>query len=96
MEINKKPEKDQSSGQENSHNNMIFVNGREFNWRDKEISFVQVIELAFGSYDTSPSAAYTMAFKRGRGNKPEGVLTYGESVKVKDKMIFNVTRTDKS
>lgn len=86
----------QNNGHGNDHSNIIFVNGREFNWSEKEISFVQVIELFFGTFDNSPGAAYTVAFKRGQGNKPEGVLNYGQSVMVKDKMIFNATRTDKS
>lgn len=86
----------QNNGHGNNHHNIIYVNGREYNWNEKEISFIQVIELFFGIFDASPGAAYTVAYKRGQGNKPEGVLNYGESTKVKDKMIFNATRTDKS
>jgi len=86
----------QNNGHGNGNSNTIIVNGREYSWNEKEISFVQVIELFFGTFDNSPGAAYTVAFKRGQGNKPEGVLNFGESVKVKDKMIFNATRTDKS
>jgi len=33
---------------------------------------------------------------RGEGKKPEGSLVEGESVKIKDGMIFDVTRTDQS
>lgn len=86
----------QNNGQGNDRSSIIYVNGREYNWSEKEISFVQVIKLFFGTFDNSPGAAYTVAFKRGQGNKPEGILNFGESVKVKDKMIFNATRTDKS
>lgn len=35
-------------------------------------------------------------YRRGEGNKPEGSLVQGETVKIKDGMIFNVTATDKS
>jgi len=32
----------------------------------------------------------------GHGSKPEGTLVEGDTVKVKEGMIFNVARTDKS
>ncbi|WP_408626473.1 multiubiquitin domain-containing protein [Amycolatopsis thermoflava] len=39
---------------------------------------------------------FTVTFRRGSGHKPEGTLRPGETVKVKEGMIFNVTATDKS
>ena len=74
----------------------IIVNGREKPWNDKEISFEQVIVLAFGSYEENQNRVFTVTYKRGHGNKPEGTMVKGDIVKVKDKMIFNVTATDKS
>lgn len=43
-----------------------------------------------------PEIIYTVTYRKGDGHKPEGTLTEGERVKVKDGMIFNVTATDKS
>jgi Multiubiquitin len=74
----------------------IIVNGRPKVWTDKEISFSQVVEFAFGSYQENGQTVFTMTYKRGQGNKPDGEMVAGDSVKVKDKMIFNVTSTDKS
>ncbi|MEZ4720482.1 MAG: multiubiquitin domain-containing protein [Flavobacteriales bacterium] len=74
----------------------IIVNGQEKEWEKDEISFKEVVILAFGSYDENPQIVYTVTYKRGQGNKPEGTMVKGESVKVKDKMIFNATRTDRS
>lgn len=74
----------------------IIVNGREKEFEGKEISFEQVIVLAFGAVSTNPNISYTVTYKRGEGNKPEGTLVAGESVKVKEGMIFNATATDKS
>ena len=74
----------------------IIVNGREKTWSEKEISFAQVVTLAFGTYVENGTTEYTVTYKRGQGSKPEGSMVKGESVKVKDKMIFNVTATDKS
>lgn len=74
----------------------IIVNGREKEFAGKEISFEQVIALAFGEVSANPNISYTVTYKRGEGNKPEGSLVAGESVKVKEGMIFNATATDKS
>ncbi len=74
----------------------IVVNGREKEWSEKEITFDQVIELAFGSLPSNPNIAYTVTYKRGEGNKPEGTMVKGQSVKVKDGEIFNATATDRS
>lgn len=74
----------------------IIVNGRPKEWHKKEISFAEVVELAFGAYQENGQTVFTMTYKRGQGNKPEGEMVAGDSVKVKDKMIFNVTSTDKS
>lgn len=74
----------------------LIVNGQPKEWEEKEISFVEVVKLAFGSYEGSPQIVYTVTYKRGQGNKPEGTMVKVDSVKVKDKMIFNATRTDRS
>lgn len=74
----------------------IIVNGREKEFPEKEITFEQVIILAFGEISTNPNVSYAVTYKRGEGNKPEGSLVAGQSVKVKEGMIFNATATDKS
>ena len=74
----------------------IIVNAREKVWTEREISFDQVVKLAFPTPPPGANIVYTVTYRRGQGRKPEGTLTEGESVKVKDGMIFNVTATDKS
>lgn len=74
----------------------IIVNAEEKSWNEKEISFEQVAGLAYGSYEDHPDITYSITYKRGEGNKPEGSLTKGQSAKVKDKMIFNATKTNRS
>lgn len=73
----------------------IVVNGREKTWNEKKISFNQVIELAFGEVSTNPNIVYTVTYKKGE-DKPEGSMVKGDTVRVKDEMIFYATRTDKS
>ena len=74
----------------------IIVNGRKKIWEKKEISYEEVIVLAFGSYTDDPNIVYTVTYAKGDKPKHEGSLNKGESVKVKDGMIFNATQTNKS
>jgi hypothetical protein len=73
----------------------IIVNARAKEWDKKEISYKEVIELAFGEYVENENIEYTVAYSRAHGDK-NGTLTKGESVKVKEGMVFNVNKTDKS
>lgn len=75
---------------------VIIVNGREKPWTEKAITFEQVVVLAFGSYDPNPNKVYTVTYDRGPQQNPEGTMVKGDRVFVKNKMIFNVTATDKS
>jgi hypothetical protein len=74
----------------------ITVNGRQKVVTTRELSFTEVVALAFDDPPTGPNFVFTVTYRRGQGNKPEGTLVEGETVKVKDGMIFNVTATDKS
>jgi hypothetical protein len=71
----------------------IIVNGREKKVAKGDISFAEVVALA--NLPSNPNTIFTVTYRRGEGNK-EGALVEGETVKVKEGMIFNVTPTDKS
>jgi len=75
---------------------MIIVNGEQKTVPKEEISFTEIIALAFNPVPTGPNMVFTVTFRRGHGEKPEGTLTEGGSVKAKEGMVFNVTATDKS
>lgn len=74
----------------------IIVNGRPKTVFTKELSFSDVVALAFDSPPSGPNILFTITYRRGHSEKPEGTLVEGESAKVKEGMIFNVTSTDKS
>ncbi len=78
------------------HEIMLIVNGKPRQWNKKIITFEQVVELAFGSYDPNPDKQFTVTYDRGPHQNEEGSMVKGEKVFVKNKMIFNVTCTDKS
>lgn len=74
----------------------IIVNARSHVWKEIDISFEQLVALAFGSYDNNPNKGYTVTYSRGWDPKSEGTMVKGAVVRVKNKMIFDVTATDKS
>ena len=74
----------------------ILVNAREKTWNDKTISFEQVVILAFERISIDPNVSYTVTYKKGENNKPEGIMVKGDEQKVKDGMRFNVTQTNRS
>lgn len=84
------------SEKEHTKDFTIVVNGRAKVVTEAELSFGALVKLAFGSAPNTDNTIYTITYRRGEGNKPEGTLVEGESVKIKDGMIFNVTATDKS
>jgi len=79
------------------HEVVIIVNTREKKWdKRKEISYEEVVKLAFGNYSTDPRIIYTVKYSRGPVHNREGSLVKNQSVKVKWGMIFDVTQTDQS
>lgn len=74
----------------------IIVNGKEKSWNKNEISFEEVVKLAFDNFVDNSSTLYTVTYKRGPEQNPEGTMVRGDKVFVKSKMIFNATPTDKS
>ncbi|MFZ6014077.1 MAG: multiubiquitin domain-containing protein [Bacteroidota bacterium] len=75
----------------------IYVNTREKTFQGKEISYQQVVELAYGPGALSnDQIIYTVDYSKGEDKKPKGSLVQGQTVHVKEGMVFDVMRTDKS
>jgi uncharacterized protein YegP (UPF0339 family) len=74
----------------------IIVNGRPKVVVSKELSFFDIVKLAFGEVISDGRKIYTMTFKKGVGARPEGILVEGDVIKIKKGVIFNVSATDKS
>jgi hypothetical protein len=74
----------------------IIVNGRPKVVDRGDLSFAEVIALAFETPPTGPNVIFTVTYRKGGGKKHEGTLIAGESVRIREGMIFNVTATDKS
>ena len=74
----------------------IIVEGTEHEWPKGEITYAEVVTLEVPDYAQHPEITYSVRYKRGQGNKPEGTLAPGASVTVKEGMIFNVSETGQS
>lgn len=74
----------------------IVVNGREKKVTATELGEDDLVALAYENPPTGELICFTITYRRGQGNKPEGTLDDSDTVKLKEGMIFNVTATDKS
>jgi Multiubiquitin len=75
----------------------IYVEGTPHEWpKDEKITYEQVVLWVYPDYSPTDGRTYTGKYKKGDNEKPEGQLVKGASVKVKDGMIFSVSRTGQS
>ncbi len=74
----------------------IIVNARSKEVTGDDQSFEQIVALAFNPVPTGPNIVFTVTFRKGPRENPEGTLTPGGAVEIKDGMVFDVTATDKS
>lgn len=73
----------------------IYVNTIAHEVEKDDISFEEVVALAYPTPAPGPNAGFTVLYQRAHGNK-DGTLVAGQTVKVKDGMMFDVTPTDLS
>jgi len=74
----------------------IIVNARPKTVTKKELSYDEIVALAFDNPPSGENVLFTITYRRGEDNQKEGSVGKGESVRIKEGMIFNVTPTDKS
>ena len=74
----------------------IVVEGTPHKWPGEYITYTQVVTLEVPDYAQNPQITYTVTYKRGPRDKPEGTLSRGGSVKVRERMIFSVSPTGQS
>ncbi|HWJ63701.1 multiubiquitin domain-containing protein [Aquihabitans sp. G128] len=73
----------------------IFVNTIAHQVAKDDISYEDVVHLAYPEGHGGQNPGYTVLYERANGNKA-GSLGPGQSVKAKDGMIFDVTPTNLS
>jgi hypothetical protein len=75
---------------------IIIVDGTPYPWIKEEISYAEVVTLEFPDYPQHPEINYSVKYKHGHNQKPEGTLSPGGSIKVKNDMRFYVSQTGQS
>jgi len=74
----------------------IVVNGTAYEEEKNEITYDEVVTLAFPDFPQHPERTYSVTYERGQGNKPTGILSPGGKVRVKEGMSFKVKHTGQS
>jgi hypothetical protein len=90
------PDQDVREDHGGAPNLTIIVNGRERTVREKELTYEALVALAFDPVPSGPNVLITVTFRKGQSGQQGSVVQGGEPVKVHNRMIFNVTATDKS
>ena len=74
----------------------IIVNGSLEQVKKEEMTYEEIVTIAFSDFPQHPERNYSVKYTKGHGNKPEGILSPGGKIKVKDGMEFTVTPTGQS
>ena len=78
------------------HDFTIIVNATQHVVDDKDIAYLEVVQLGFPGAVIGGNVIYTVTYKKGPPANHQGSMDVGDTVKVKKGMVFNVTPTDKS
>jgi Multiubiquitin len=74
----------------------IIINTRSHPWDAEHISYEQVVELAYPGQPITDQDSVTVRFSRGHDGHGSGTMTAGHHVKVKNGMVFDAYRTNRS
>lgn len=74
----------------------IIINGVPHEVKKDEMTYNEVVTLAFPDFPKHPERTYSVTYERGLGEKPTGILSPGGTVKVKEGMVFKVKHTGQS
>lgn len=103
MDTNKKSSPGQGHGNDDNgggaggqSQTTIIVNTREKTVQGKEVTYDQIVALAFETVPSGENIEITVLYRDGPGQNKEGTLSPNGSVRIKKDMIFDVTATDKS
>jgi hypothetical protein len=74
----------------------IMVNGEPHETAETRLSFEEAVKIAYPVPPQGAQIEFTVTYRKGPPANPKGTLTAGHSVKLKNKMVFDVTATDRS
>lgn len=74
----------------------VVVNGHTNTVAAEEITFEELLALAFSPVPAGRHRVFTVTYRGGPADRPEGSLTPGSTVRVRDWMAFHVTHSSSS
>lgn len=83
---------DQAPGQNKA--SVIVINGRQREVNGQRISYSQIVQIAFPDDQADEAIDYTVAYANPHGK--DGTLVNGQDIHIKEGMIFNVSKTNRS
>jgi len=72
----------------------IIVNGRPREFSGHQITYEDIVRMAFPDTPASDTVDFTVTYSSTHGK--DGTLVSGQHTPVKDGMVFNVTKTSRS
>ncbi|MDR3714752.1 MAG: multiubiquitin domain-containing protein [Puia sp.] len=75
---------------------LLIINAKDHHWHKKTITYAEVVKIPYPQYTEKENEIYTVTYKKGPIQNPQGQMVSGDKVFVKNKMLFHVTPTDKS
>ncbi len=75
---------------------VVIVNTRRKEVSGERLCFEEIVRLAFPDAVFGPDILYTVTYRAGPRENPNGDLAEGGCVVIKDGMIFNVKQTNRS
>jgi len=73
----------------------IVINTRDFDWNKRTITYEEVVRLAHPDFNPD-SCIYTVKYTNGPKQNPQGSMSAGDFIYIKNKIKFHVTPTNKS
>lgn len=87
---------DSNQGKDQHGETKIFVNTREKEVAGNVITYQAVVNLAYPNSPGGQDLRFTVIYRDGPPENPEGSMNPGQSVKIKKGMIFDVSPTTQS
>lgn len=72
----------------------IVVNGRQRTITGHKLTYIEAVHLAYPGEQPSETVSFTVTYSNPHGK--DGSLVEGQEVKVREGMILNVRKTDRS
>lgn len=81
---------------ETKKNLQITVNGTPHEWESREITYENIVKLAYGELPSNPRTYFTVTYKRGQGHGEQGNVAPGQTFQVTNNMKFYVSASNQS